>query len=87
MTARAAYPRQQTICGVGHMFHTGAVAQLCSRLGLLHDLVTSELACPDGRAGRMLLCPSRTPKSSTMTSCALREASGRGRKIITGEGS
>ncbi|MFD0009225.1 hypothetical protein ACFVJ4_43845, partial [Streptomyces sp. NPDC127178] len=31
--------------------------------GLLHDRVTSELACPVGRVGRMSLCRSRIPKS------------------------
>ena len=32
--------------------------------GLLHEQVTSELACPAGWAGRMSLCPGRTPESS-----------------------
>ncbi|MER5530476.1 hypothetical protein ABT075_38880, partial [Streptomyces sp. NPDC002677] len=30
--------------------------------GLPHDRVTSELACPMGRMGRMSLCPSLIPK-------------------------
>lgn len=38
-------------------------------LGLLHEQVASELACPDGRAGRMLLCPGPTPESSATMSC------------------
>ncbi|MFE5114015.1 DUF6221 family protein, partial [Streptomyces sp. NPDC056663] len=33
------------------------------QLGLVHDRVTSELACPVGRVGRMSLCPSHTRKS------------------------
>lgn len=36
-----------------HEVTTGA-----RKLGLLHDRVTSELACPVGRVGRMSLCPS-----------------------------
>ncbi|MEU1409154.1 transposase family protein, partial [Streptomyces sp. NPDC005728] len=32
-------------------------------MGLLHDRVTSELACPVGRVGRMPLCPSLIRKS------------------------
>lgn len=34
------------------------------QMGLLHEQVTSELACPAGWAGRMSLCPGRTPESS-----------------------
>jgi hypothetical protein len=37
--------------------------------GLLHEQVTSEMACPGGSAGRMLLCPDRIPESSVMMSC------------------
>ncbi|MGW3175344.1 hypothetical protein ACWDEN_35890, partial [Streptomyces sp. NPDC001153] len=32
-------------------------------MGLPHDRVTSELACPMGLVGRMSLCPSLIPKS------------------------
>ena len=39
------------------------------RMGLLHRRVTSEMACPVGRAGRMLLCRSPFPRSSVRTSC------------------
>lgn len=39
--------------------------------GLLHDQVTSELACPDGRAERMSLCPGPIPVSSGTTSSVL----------------
>ena len=34
--------------------------------GLLQEQVTSEMACPPGWAGRMLLCPGLTPESSVM---------------------
>jgi hypothetical protein len=37
--------------------------------GLLHEQVTSELACPGGWAGRMSLCPGRTPESAVTMSC------------------
>ncbi len=46
--------------------------------GLPRDRVTSELACPVGRVGRMSLCPSLIPKSSVRTSCGLRGTVARG---------
>ncbi|MEU4098680.1 hypothetical protein [Streptomyces sp. NPDC026673] len=48
------------------------------RVGLLHDRVTSELACPVGRVGRMSLCPSPIRKSSAKTSCESRGTAARG---------
>lgn len=45
--------------------------------GLLHDRVTSELACPVGWVGRMSLCPSLIRKSSARTSCGPRGTAGR----------
>jgi hypothetical protein len=39
------------------------------RRGLLHGQVTTEMACPQGQAGRMSLCPGPIPASSVMTSC------------------
>ncbi|MGW6899870.1 AAA family ATPase [Streptomyces sp. NPDC054919] len=45
--------------------------------GLPHDRVTSELACPAGRVGRMSLCPSLIRKSSARMSCGSRGTAGR----------
>ncbi|MGW3917709.1 hypothetical protein ACWEBX_40590 [Streptomyces sp. NPDC005070] len=45
--------------------------------GLPHDRVTSELACPVGRVGRMSLCPSLIRKSSVRMSCGSRETAAR----------
>ncbi|WUH90373.1 NACHT domain-containing protein [Streptomyces sp. NBC_00433] len=45
--------------------------------GLVHDRVTSELACPVGRVGRMSLCPSLIRKSSVRTSCGSRGTAAR----------
>ncbi|WP_433855074.1 IS110 family transposase [Streptomyces kronopolitis] len=45
--------------------------------GLLHDRVTSELACPVGRVGRMSLCPSLIRKSSARMSCGSRGTAAR----------
>ncbi|MGW4881646.1 hypothetical protein ACWEPI_34435 [Streptomyces sp. NPDC004262] len=46
--------------------------------GLPHDRVTSELACPMRRVGRMSLCPSPIPKSSARTSGGSRGTAARG---------
>ncbi|WP_457493028.1 aminotransferase-like domain-containing protein [Streptomyces sp. P5_D11] len=45
--------------------------------GLMHDRVTSELACPVGRVGRMSLCPSLIRKSSARMSCGSRGTAAR----------
>ncbi|MFF7758908.1 helix-turn-helix domain-containing protein [Streptomyces griseorubiginosus] len=52
--------------------HHLAATTLAKIGGLPHDRVTSELACPVGRVGRMSLCPSLVPKSSARTSCGSR---------------
>lgn len=46
--------------------------------GLLHGLVTSELACPRGGPERMSTCPSPIRRSSVMTSCGSLDAAIRG---------
>jgi hypothetical protein len=46
--------------------------------GLVHDRVTSELACPVGRVGRMSLCPSLIRKSSARMSSGSRGIAARG---------
>jgi NAD(P)-dependent dehydrogenase (short-subunit alcohol dehydrogenase family) len=48
-----------------------------AELGLVHDRVTSELACPVGRVGRMSLCPSHIRKSSARMSCGSRGTAAR----------
>ncbi|MDQ1306035.1 MAG: transposase, family [Actinomycetota bacterium] len=48
----------------GAVPHPTTLMKLTTRWGLLHEQVTSEMACPEGRAGRMLLCPGLTPESS-----------------------
>ncbi|WP_370639700.1 hypothetical protein [Allobranchiibius sp. GilTou73] len=54
---------------IGDFWSTEA-ACWCGRPGLLHEQVTSDLACPEERPGRMLRCPSPTPSSSARTWCA-----------------
>ncbi|MFG2943502.1 hypothetical protein ACGFYX_47770, partial [Streptomyces sp. NPDC048282] len=46
-----------------HDVRDGTFQPSTARQGLPHDRVTSELACPVGRVGRMSLCPSLIPKS------------------------
>lgn len=46
-------------------------------MGLPHDRVTSELACPAGQVGRMSLCPSLIRKSSAKTLCGSRGTAAR----------
>ena len=43
--------------------------ELFPLMGLLHGEVTSEMACPKGRAERMSVCPDPFRKSSVRTSC------------------
>ncbi|MDX2647059.1 NB-ARC domain-containing protein [Streptomyces sp. PA03-1a] len=62
----AALPGQRIDLG---LFNTEQATDYVTESGLLHDRVTSELACPVGRVGRMSLCPSPIRKSSAKTSC------------------